>query len=75
MMSSLALALLFVTVQSAHADVICLKNSQRISASKAKVNVRLPCLMTTSASNCPSGYTQLSEFAEQETTLATFTGA
>lgn len=70
----LAVALIALVAQTAYADVICLKNSQRISVSRAKVNVRLPSLMTTSASTCPSGYTQLTEFVRQETTRTSFTG-
>jgi hypothetical protein len=74
MLRYVALALMATLVQSAHADVICVKNSQRISVSRAKVTVRLPSLMTTSASTCPSGYTQLTEFVRQETNRTSFTG-
>lgn len=74
MVKYLPLALIALFVQSAHADVLCIKNSQRISVSRSKVNVRLPSLITTATSTCPSGYTQLTPYVKQETTRTSFTG-
>jgi hypothetical protein len=74
MIKYLPLALIAVLVQSAHADVLCVKNSQRISVSRSRVNVRLPSLITTATSTCPSGYTQVTPYVKQETTRTSFTG-
>jgi hypothetical protein len=74
MVRCLLLALIALFVQSAHADVICIKNSQRFSVSRSKVKIRVPSLITTATSTCPSGYTQLTPYVKQETTRTSFTG-
>ncbi len=61
------LAILFAA--SAQAEVVCMKNSKKLPVSAAgKVNVKASQFLATSATTCPTGYTQLVTVAEPVTT-------